>query len=138
MEGVIIMQYLIMFGLCVIAAITDVVTGLCKAHATTGYDSTIMRKGLYSKAVNLVVMLFFIAVDIGLDKLGEYYQQENLANLVGLVSAVFAFTIIMLMESISIAENFAAVNPDSPLSKIFGKRLRKIQDEIAKEKEENQ
>ena len=132
----IIMQYLIMFGLCVIAAITDVVTGLCKAHATTGYDSTIMRKGLYSKAVNLVVMLFFIVVDIGLDKLGEYYQQESLANLVGLISAVFAFVIIMLMESISIAENFAAVNPDSPLAKMFGKRLRKIQSEITEKEEQ--
>lgn len=51
------MQYIIMFLLCVIAAICDVITGLCKAYATTGYDSTVMRKGLYCKAINLVIPL---------------------------------------------------------------------------------
>lgn len=130
------MQYIIMFMLCVIAAICDVITGLCKAHATTGYDSTIMRKGLYCKAINLIVMMFFIAVDVGLEMLGGYYAQEQLAKWAGSISAGFAFAIIMFMEAISIAENFAAANPDSPLAKIIGRKLRKMQLEIT-HKEEN-
>ena len=129
------MQYIIMFLLCVIAAIADVITGICKAYATTGYDSTIMRKGLYSKATNLVVMAFAIAVEIGLELLGAYYQQELLAKWAGGITAVFVFSLIMLMEAISIFENFAIANPDSPLSKIIGKRLRKIQQEIEKEEQ---
>lgn len=129
------MQYIIMFLLCVIAAIADVITGICKAYATAGYDSTIMRKGLYSKATNLVVMAFAIAVEIGLELLGAYYQQELLAKWAGGITAVFVFSLIMLMEAISIFENFAIANPDSPLSKIIGKRLRKIQQEIEKEEQ---
>ena len=131
------MQYIIMFLLCVIASICDVITGLCKAYATTGYDSTIMRKGLYCKAINLVVMVFFIAVDVGLELLGRYFAQEQLAKLAGSISAGFAFAIIMLMEAISIAENFAAANPKSPLAEILGKHLKKIGKQIA-EKEENE
>ena len=127
------MQYIIMFMLCVIAAICDVITGLCKAYATTGYDSTTMRKGLYCKAINLVVMAFFIAVDMGLELLGRYFAQEQLAKWAGGISAGFAFAIIMLMEAISIAENFAAANPKSPLAKVLGKHLKKIGKQITEE-----
>lgn len=127
------MQYIIMFLLCVIAAIADVITGMCKAYATTGYDSTVMRKGLYCKAINLVVMAFFIAVDVGLELLGRYYSQEQLAKWAGGIGAGFAFAIIMLMEAISIAENFAAANPKSPLAKTLAKHLKKIGKQITEE-----
>lgn len=130
------MQYIVMFGLCVIASIVDVVTGILKARITTGYDSTIMRKGLYSKAINLTVMAFAIVVEIGLGLLGAYYQQEELANLTGLITSAFAFAVILLMESISIAENFAIANPDSPLAKILAKRLKKIGKLIEKKEDE--
>lgn len=127
------MQYIVMFTLCVIAAIADVITGILKARITSGYDSTVMRKGLYGKATNLVVMAFSIAVEIGMEMLGKYYQQEQLAKYAGGITAVFVFAVIILMESISIAENFAAANPKSPLAKILGKRLRKVQNDITKE-----
>jgi len=127
------MQYIIMFGLCVLASIADVVTGICKAYATTGYDSTIMRKGLYGKATNLTVMAFAIAVEIGLELLGGYYQQEQLAKWTGAITAGFVFALIVLMESISIAENFAQANPKSPLAKILAKRLKKIGKQIEEE-----
>lgn len=81
------MQYIIMFLMCVIAAIADVMTGLFKARITTGYDSTIMRKGLYGKATNLVVMAFAIAAQIGLELLGKYYEQEQLARWTGGITA---------------------------------------------------
>lgn len=131
------MQYIIMFLLVVIAAFADVVTGMFKARITSGYDSTVMRKGLYSKAINLVVMLFFIAMEVGIERLGDYYDQQMLARVVGGVTVVFVWSVIIVMESISIAENFAAANPDSPLSRLIGKRLKKIQDEMTKEDEKN-
>ena len=127
------MQYIIMFMLCVIAAIADVITGMLKARATTGYDSTIMRKGLYCKAINIVVMAFAIAVEVGMELLGAYYQQEQLAKWTGAITALFVFGVIMLMESISIAENFAAANPKSPFAKVLAKRLTKIGKAIEKE-----
>lgn len=127
------MQYIIMFLMCVIAAIADVMTGLFKARITTGYDSTIMRKGLYGKATNLVVMAFAIAAQIGLELLGAYYEQEQLAKWTGGITAGFVFAVIFLMESISIAENFAAANPKSPLANVLAKRLKKIQDREEKE-----
>lgn len=126
------MQYIVMFMLCVIASIADVMTGICKAYATTGYDSTIMRKGLYGKAVNLTVMAFAIAVEIGLELLGNYYQQEQLAKWTGAITAGFVFTLIVLMESISIAENFAQANPKSPLAKVLAKKLKKIGKDVEK------
>lgn len=126
------MQYIVMFMLCVIASIADVLTGICKAYATTGYDSTIMRKGLYGKAVNLTVMAFAIAVEIGLELLGNYYQHEQLAKWTGAITAGFVFTLIVLMESISIAENFAQANPKSPLAKVLAKKLKKIGKDVEK------
>lgn len=126
------MQYIVMFMLCVIASIADVLTGICKAYATTGYDSTIMRKGMYGKAVNLTVMAFAIAVEIGLELLGNYYQQEQLAKWTGAITAGFVFTLIVLMESISIAENFAQANPKSPLAKVLAKKLKKIGKDVEK------
>lgn len=127
------MQYIVMFMLCVIASIADVVTGICKAYATTGYDSTVMRKGLYGKATNLTVMSFSIAVEVGLEMLGKYYQQEAIAKWTGAITAGFVFGLIVLMESISIAENFAQANPKSPLAKVLAKRLKKIGNEIVQE-----
>lgn len=126
------MQYIVMFMLCVIASIADVLTGICKAYATTGYDSTIMRKGLYGKAVNLTVMAFAIAVEIGLELLGNYYQQEQLAKWTGAITAGFVFGLIVLMESISIAENFAQANPHSRLAKVLAKKLKKIGKDVEK------
>lgn len=126
------MQYIVMFMLCVIASIADVLTGICKAYATTGYDSTIMRKGLYGKATNLTVMAFAIAVEIGLEMLGGYYQQEQLAKWTGVITAGFVFGLIVLMESISIAENFAQANPKSPLAKVLAKKLKKIGKDVEK------
>ena len=130
------MQYIVMFMLCVIASIADVLTGICKAYATSGYDSTIMRKGLYGKATNLTVMAFAIAVEIGLEMLGNYYQQEQLAKWTGAITAGFVFGLIVLMESISIAENFAQANPKSPLAKVLAKRLKKIGKDVSQDEKE--
>lgn len=131
------MQYIIMLLLVVVAAVTDVLTGLLKARITTGYNSTTMRKGLYCKAINIFVMIFFIVVEIGMEWLGKYYGHEDLGKLVGGISALFAFTVIVLMESISIAENFAAANPKSPLAKVLANHLQKVGKQIEESEKED-
>jgi len=131
------MQYIIMFMMVVMASLVDIVTGIFKAHITNSYNSTIMKKGLYSKALNWFVMGFSIGTEFGLELLGNYYDCKELAILTGTIAAATVFGLLMLMEAISIFENFAIANPDSPLSKIIGKRLEKIQNEIAEKEDKD-
>lgn len=120
-----------MFALVVMASIADIVTGILKAHITSSYDSTIMKKGLYSKVLNWFVMASVIGFEIGMSFLGQYYNCEDMATFAGTIAAGTVFGLLMLMEFISIFENFALANPESPLAKIIGKRLRKIQSDIS-------
>lgn len=131
------MQYIIMFTMVVMASIVDIVTGIFKAHITNSYDSTIMKKGLYSKALNWFVMGFSIGMELGLELLGRYYEHEGLAGFAGMLAAGTVFALILLMESISIFENFAVANPDSPLAKLIGKHLRKVSEHM-EDKEDSQ
>lgn len=129
------MQYIIMFTMVVMASVVDIVTGIFKAHITASYDSTVMKRGIYSKTLNWFVMGFAIGCELGLELLGNYYDCKELAVFGGTVAAVTVFIVLMLMEAISIFENFAVANPDSPLSRLIGKRLRKMQEKIVKEDE---
>lgn len=131
------MQYVIMFTMAVCASIVDIITGILKAHITNSYDSTIMKKGLYSKVINWFVMASSIGFEIGMSYLGQYYNCEKLAGFAGLIAATTVFMLLMLMEFISIFENFAIANPESPLARIIGKRLRKVQDDIINKEDEN-
>lgn len=131
------MQYIIMFTMVVMVSIVDIVTGILKAHITNSYDSTIMKKGLYSKVINWFVMASTIGFEIGMTFLGQYYSCEQMAGFAGTIAAFTVFALLMLMEFISIFENFAIANPDSPLSKMIGKRLRKIQKEITEKEDDN-
>lgn len=124
------MQYIIMFTMVVMASIVDIITGILKAHITNSYDSTIMKKGMYSKCTNWFVMGFSIGTEFGLEMLGKYYECQSMAQFAGAIAAGTVFALIMLMEAISIFENFAIANPESALSKIIGKRLRKIQSDV--------
>ena len=127
------MQYIIMFIIVMGASISDIVTGILKAHIVEGYKSTIMKKGLYSKVLNWVIMLTAIGFEIGMQFLGRYYQCEELASVAGAIPAVVVFLILVLMELISIAENFVIANPDSPLAKVLLKRLQGISKKIESE-----
>lgn len=130
------MQYIIMFTMVVMASIVDIITGILKAHITNSYDSTIMKKGLYSKVINWFVMASTIGFEIGMSFLGGYYECREMAAFAGTIAAATVFFLLMLMEFISIFENFAVANPDSPLAKIIGKRLRKYENEIAEKEDE--
>jgi hypothetical protein len=122
----------------VLSSIVDIITGILKAHITNSYDSTIMKKGMYSKVINWFVMASTIGFEIGMSYLGNYYDCREMAAFAGTIAAGTVFLLLMLMEFISIFENFAIANPDSPLSKIIGRRLQKVQDTIVKDEEKEE
>lgn len=125
------MQYIIMFIIVVGMSISDILTGILKARIVEGYNSTKMKKGLYSKMLNWCIMLTSIGFEIGIKFLGQYYNCQELASVAGAIPAIVVFLVLVLMELISIFENFAIANPDAPLAKVLSKRLQKISSEIA-------
>lgn len=92
----------------------DVVTGIAKAFATTGFDSSIMRQGFFHKLGEILSVALTLIVDIGLPEIGVPLD----AKLSGMCCVY-----LVLMEIGSIVENIGAINPDlvGPLNKIFSK-----------------
>lgn len=120
------MQYLIMFIIVVGLSLSDVLTGWIKAHVASDYHSGTMRKGMYRKVAEWLIMLTSIGLEIGLKMLGEYYHSEQLANFAGAFTAVSIFVYISVMEVISILENFGEINPEMAWVKPFLKKLGKF------------
>ena len=127
------MQYLIMFLIIIGLSLSDILTGLIKAHTESDYHSGTMRKGMYRKVSEWLIMLTSIGLEIGLKMLGEYYQSEQLANFAGTVTAISIFVYISVMEIISILENFGEINPEMGWIKPFLKKLRKYTNDDDKE-----
>jgi len=92
----------------------DVVTGIAKAFATTGFDSSTMRQGFFHKLGEIFAVALSMIADIGLPDIGVPLDVQ----LSGLCCAY-----LVLMEIGSIIENIGAINPDlvGPLNKIFAK-----------------
>lgn len=59
--------------------------------------------------------------------LGKYYDSPELANIAGAVTAVAVFLYIVVMELVSILENFGEANPDAWFTKIMVRWLRNLQ-----------
>lgn len=118
------MQYIIMLTLVVGLAAADFLTGFIKACALSTLSSRKMRSGGLSKAAEIVVMASAIGLNIGFEKLGEYYHSTELTSAAGMVTALGVFIYIALMETISILENFSELNPDARWLKSLIKRLR--------------
>lgn len=122
------MQYLIMFLIIIGLSLSDILTGWMKAHVTNDYKSGTMRKGLYRKAAEWLIMLTASGLEIGLKLLGEYYHYEQLANFAGAVTAISIFVYISVMEVISILENFGEINPEMSWIKPILQKLGKFSD----------
>lgn len=92
----------------------DIVTGLAKAFATSGFDSSIMREGFFHKLGEVLTVVLAYAVDYGLPQVGVPLD----VHVSGLCCVY-----LVLMEVGSIIENIGAFNPDlvGPLGKIFAK-----------------
>lgn len=129
------MQYIIMFIIVVGLTLSDILTGWIKAHVSSDYHSGTMRKGLYRKFAEWLVMGTSIGLEIGLTLLGNYYQSKELANFAGAITAISVFIYISVMEVISIFENFGEINPEMSWIKPILKRLRKCTDSNKDDKE---
>lgn len=92
----------------------DVASGLVKAVATTGFDSSVMREGFFHKLGELLSVALCVVVDGGLPRLAVPVDVDFSA-----ACCVY----LAIMEIGSILENIGAINPElrGPLSKIFAK-----------------
>ena len=124
------MQYVIMMTIVFWLAIADFVTGIIKGYVTGTLSSTKMRKGGLNKLGELIVMTTACGLEAGLKALGRYYETpDELAGITGKITAILVFSYIVLMEVISILENFAEINPDAAgwITKLL-KRLKNTND----------
>ena len=131
------MQYLIMLTIVIGLAAADIVTGWCKAHVKNDYSSKVMRKGGINKVCVLVVMATFCGLEIGIRYLGNYYESPTLAKVAGTLAAGGVFIYIMIMEVMSVLENYAEINPKhAGWIKVFLKKLRNYTDPEEEKKDE--
>lgn len=120
------MKYLVMLLIVIGLAASDFLTGFCKAYVLDMISSTKMRKGGVNKFCEIAVMGTAIGVTIGFDYLGRYYDSTRLTDIAGAVTAVSVFEYIVVMELVSILENYAAVNPEAQWIRPILRRLKHI------------
>lgn len=117
-------KYLIMLLIVVGLAISDWLTGNIKAHIKNDYKSSVMRAGLLHKASELLIMITACGFELGIEELGKYYENSEIGEMTGLITAGFIFVYIVFMEIISILENYADINPQATWANKFIKKLR--------------
>ncbi len=118
------MKYIIMLLIVVGAALTDFLTGYIKAYGAGEVYSRKMRIGGLNKLCEVFVMGASIGLNIGLDRLGQYYQSQQLTDVAGAVTASGVFFYILLMEIVSVLENLAEIFPDAAWIGRIIKRFR--------------
>lgn len=128
------MQYIIMLAIVIGLAVSDFITGIIKGYTTGVLSSTKMRKGGINKLGEIIVMATACGLEIGIKQLGNYYNSDELAKLTGAVTAIVVFVYIVIMEIISILENYSEINPEAAgwITKLL-KRLKSNQDNDKKE-----
>lgn len=128
------MQYIIMLAIVLGLAVSDFATGMIKGYVTGTLNSTKMRRGGLNKIGELIVTATACGLEIGIRQLGQYYHSDFLAGITGTVAAVIVFGYIVIMELISILENYAEINPQSAgwISKLL-KRLKNVNDKEDKQ-----
>ena len=122
------MQYIIMFLIVLGLAFADFVTGYIKARCKDEVSSKALRIGGLHKISELTIMLAAIGLTVGLEKLGEYYNDTRLTTLAGTFTALTVFVYITAMEIISIVENFAEIYPEASWARKIIERLRKYEE----------
>lgn len=130
------MQYIIMIAIVVGMATSDFVTGIIKGYVTSTLSSKIMRKGGLNKLAEIVIMAAICGLEVGLELLGKYYGEKasEITVVLGAVTAGGTFIYIVLMELLSMLENYAEINPSAAWAKKLIKRLKNVQDEKEEEK----
>lgn len=126
------MKYIIMLTIIIGLAAADFLTGIIKAYIAHDLCSAKMRTGGLNKLCEIIVMTVACGLEIGIELLGHYYQAAELAAISGTVAAGLVFGYIVIMELISILENYGEISPDAVWVRAIIKKLRSFQ------KEENQ
>ena len=122
------MQYIIMLAIVLGLAVADFATGLIKGYITHQLNSAKMRSGGLNKICELIIMATVCGLEIGINKLGAYYESPALASITGTVAAIVVFGYIVIMELISILENYAEIEPDAIWISRILKRLKNVND----------
>lgn len=122
------MQYIIMITIVLGLALSDFITGIIKGYVTGQLSSAKMRRGGLNKVCELVVMATACGLEIGIRALGEYYSSDVLATITGAVTAIAVFVYIVIMELISILENYAEINPEAKWITGLLKKLKNVND----------
>lgn len=102
------------FAAVLVFILLDIVSGMVKALATTGFDSSIMRQGAYHKIGEVLAVCLMAAADYYLPLVGVT---------VGVSFSAIGCAYFVVMEIGSVLENIGLINPElaGPLSKIFAK-----------------
>lgn len=120
------MQHLIMILIVIGLVIADILTGFIKAYIKDDIDSTKMRKGGLNKICEVLVMFVSCGLDIGISSLAKYYQSTEITAISSIFTSGVVFAYILIMEIISILENYAEINPDTTWVLSLLKKLRKF------------
>ena len=123
------MQYIIMLTIVLGMAVTDFLTGIIKGYVNNDLSSAKMRKGGLNKIAEMLVMACSCGLEIGIKLLGRYYSAESLAKITGTVTAIIVFGYIVIMEIISILENYAEINKQAAWVRSLLKRLKTVKEE---------
>lgn len=123
------MKYIIMFMIVLGLAGADFVTGYIKARCADKVSSKALRIGGLHKAAELIIMATAIGLTVGLDMLGRYYTDTRLTDLAGFVTALGVFCYIVVMELVSILENFAEIMPEAKWARKIIGRLKNYEND---------
>lgn len=129
------MKYIIMLTIVIGMAVADFLTGIIKAYISHDLCSAKMRTGGLNKLCEIIVMAVACGLEIGIELLGHYYQATELASISGTVAAIIVFGYIILMEIISILENYGEISPDAVWVRAIIKKLRSFQQKEDDEKD---
>ena len=122
------MRYMIMIVIVLGLACADFATGLIKAYVSNDLHSTKMRRGGLNKIGEIIVMATACGLEIGIKMLGQYYDSDRLATVTGRITAIAVFIYIMLMELVSILENYAEINTEAAWAKKIITKLKNVND----------
>lgn len=121
------MQYIIMLAIVLGLALADFATGLIKGYITHQLNSAKMRSGGLNKICELIIMATACGLEVGINQLGHYYESDVLAGIAGAVAAIVVFGYIVIMELISILENYAEINRNAKWVKKVLKFLKVVE-----------
>ena len=107
-------------------AVADFTTGIIKGYVTNQLNSQKMRRGGINKLGELIVMATACGLEFGIRMLGCYYDTPALAAVTGTVTASAVFIYIVIMELISILENYGEINSQAAWVRHLVKKLKNI------------